>query len=121
MLESTFESRLRRAVNRMGCICGHAGSLLGPGTPDVLVLHKGFAGFLELKIEGRPLKITQAPAHELLRARGYKVWVVRYYSKWAKDRVQIDENTFEIKGSNVKEMAKKAIDKLFNCKQINPE
>lgn len=77
MLEKEIEMHLVRAVKNMG---GRAIKFTSPGfdgMPDRLVLLPGGrCGFVEVKAPGRKPRALQLVRHEILRALGFKAYVL---------------------------------------------
>ena len=77
MLEQEIEMQLVRAVKNMG---GRAVKFTSPGfdgMPDRLVLLPGGkCGFVEVKAPGKKPRALQQVRHEMLRALGFKVYVL---------------------------------------------
>jgi hypothetical protein len=77
MLEKEIEMQLARAVKKMG---GRAVKFTSPGfdgMPDRLVLLPGGkCGFVEVKAPGKKPRALQRVRHEMLRALGFKVYVL---------------------------------------------
>ena len=77
MLEKEIEMQLVRAVKKMG---GRAVKFTSPGfdgMPDRLVLLPGGkCGFVEVKAPGKRMRALQRVRHEMLKAWGFKVYVL---------------------------------------------
>lgn len=77
MLEQEIEQQLVRAVKKMG---GRAVKFMSPGfdgMPDRLVLLPGGkCGFVEVKAPGKKPRALQRVRIEMLRAWGFKVYVL---------------------------------------------
>ncbi len=77
MLEKEIEMQLMKAVKKMG---GRAVKFMSPGfdgMPDRLVLLPGGkCGFVEVKAPGKKPRALQVVRHEMLRAWGFKVYVL---------------------------------------------
>ncbi len=77
MLEKEIEMQLVRAVKNMG---GRAVKFTSPGfdgMPDRLVLLPGGrCGFVEVKAPGKRLRALQRVRHEMLKALGFKAYVL---------------------------------------------
>ena len=77
MREQEIEQQLVRAVRQMG---GRAVKFMSPGfdgMPDRLVLLPGGkCGFVEVKAPGKKPRALQQVRHEMLRALGFKVYVL---------------------------------------------
>ncbi len=75
--EKTIESRLVRAVKRMG---GLAPKFVSPGldgVPDrIVLLPGGKAAFIELKADGKKLRPLQERRKKQIEALGFKVYCV---------------------------------------------
>ncbi len=77
MREKEIELQLVRAVKKMG---GRAVKFMSPGfdgMPDRLVLLPGGkCGFVEVKAPGKKPRALQRVRHEMLKAWGFKVYVL---------------------------------------------
>ena len=77
MLEKEIEMQLVKAVRKMG---GRAVKFMSPGfdgMPDRLVLLPGGkCGFVEVKAPGKKPRALQLVRHEMLKAWGFKVYVL---------------------------------------------
>jgi len=77
MLEKEIEMQLMKAVKKMG---GRAVKFMSPGfdgMPDRLVLLPGGkCGFVEVKAPGKKPRALQLVRHEMLKALGFKVYVL---------------------------------------------
>jgi len=77
MREQEIEHQLVRAVKKMG---GRAVKFMSPGfdgMPDRLVLLPGGkCGFVEVKAPGKKPRALQLVRHEMLKALGFKVYVL---------------------------------------------
>jgi len=77
MLEKEIELQLARAVKKKG---GRAVKFISPGfdgMPDRLVLLPGGkCGFVEVKAPGKRLRALQRVRHEMLKALGFKAYVL---------------------------------------------
>ena len=77
MLEKEIELQLVIAVKKMG---GRAVKFISPGfdgMPDRLVLLPGGrCGFVEVKAPGKRMRALQRVRHEMLRALGFKAYVL---------------------------------------------
>jgi len=77
MREQEIELQLVRAVKKMG---GRAVKFMSPGfdgMPDRLVLLPGGkCGFVEVKAPGKKPRALQLVRHEMLKALGFKVYVL---------------------------------------------
>ena len=77
MREKEIELRLVKAVKKMG---GRAVKFMSPGfdgMPDRLVLLPGGkCGFVEVKAPGKKRRALQVVRHEMLKAWGFKVYVL---------------------------------------------
>ena len=77
MLEKEIEMQLMKAVKKMG---GRAVKFMSPGfdgMPDRLVLLPGGkCGFVEVKAPGKKPRALQVVRHEMLKAWGFKVYVL---------------------------------------------
>jgi len=77
MLEKEIEMQLMKAVKQMG---GRAVKFMSPGfdgMPDRLVLLPGGkCGFVEVKAPGKKPRALQLVRHEMLKALGFKVYVL---------------------------------------------
>lgn len=77
MLEKEIELQLVIAVKKMG---GRAVKFISPGfdgMPDRLVLLPGGkCGFVEVKAPGKKMRALQRVRHEMLRAMGFKAYVL---------------------------------------------
>jgi len=77
MLEKEIEMQLARAVRKMG---GRAVKFISPGfdgMPDRLVLLPGGkCGFVEVKAPGKRMRALQRVRHEMLKALGFKAYVL---------------------------------------------
>jgi hypothetical protein len=77
MLEKEIELQLVMAVKKMG---GRAVKFTSPGfdgMPDRLVLLPGGkCGFVEVKAPGKRLRALQRVRHEMLKALGFKAYVL---------------------------------------------
>jgi hypothetical protein len=77
MLEKEIEMQLMKAVKKMG---GRAVKFMSPGfdgMPDRLVLLPGGKyGFVEVKAPGKKPRALQVVRHEMLKAWGFKVYVL---------------------------------------------
>jgi hypothetical protein len=77
MLEKEIEMQLVRAVKKKG---GRAVKFTSPGfdgMPDRLVLLPGGkCGFVEVKAPGKRLRALQRVRHEMLKALGFKAYVL---------------------------------------------
>jgi len=77
MREQEIEQQLVRAVKKMG---GRAVKFMSPGfdgMPDRLVLLPGGkCGFVEVKAPGKKPRALQLVRHEMLKALGFKVYVL---------------------------------------------
>lgn len=77
MLEKEIEMQLVRSVKKMG---GRAVKFTSPGfdgMPDRLVLLPGGrCGFVEVKAPGRKPRALQVVRHEMLKALGFKAYVL---------------------------------------------
>jgi hypothetical protein len=77
MREKEIELRLVKAVKKMG---GRAVKFMSPGfdgMPDRLVLLPGGkCGFVEVKAPGKKPRALQVVRHEMLKAWGFKVYVL---------------------------------------------
>ena len=77
MLEQEIEKQLVRAVKKMG---GRAVKFMSPGfdgMPDRLVLLPGGkCGFVEVKAPGKKPRALQVVRHEMLKALGFKAYVL---------------------------------------------
>ena len=77
MREQEIEQQLVRAVKKMG---GRAVKFTSPGfdgMPDRLVLLPGGkCGFVEVKAPGKKPRALQRVRHEMLKAWGFKVYVL---------------------------------------------
>ena len=77
MLEKVIEMQLMKAVKKMG---GRAVKFMSPGfdgMPDRLVLLPGGkCGFVEVKAPGKKPRALQVVRHEMLRAMGFKAYVL---------------------------------------------
>ncbi len=77
MLEQEIEQQLVKAVKKMG---GRAVKFISPGLdgmPDRLVLLPGGrCGFVEVKAPGKKMRALQQVRHDMLKAWGFKVYVL---------------------------------------------
>ena len=77
MLEQEIEKQLVMAVKKMG---GRAVKFMSPGfdgMPDRLVLLPGGkCGFVEVKAPGKRMRALQRVRHEMLKALGFKAYVL---------------------------------------------
>ncbi|PKL12458.1 MAG: nuclease [Spirochaetae bacterium HGW-Spirochaetae-8] len=77
MLEKEIEMQLVRTVKQMG---GRAVKFISPGfdgMPDRLVLLPGGkCGFVEVKAPGKKPRALQLVRHEMLKALGFKTYVL---------------------------------------------
>ena len=77
MLEKEIELQLVIAVKKMG---GRAVKFISPGfdgMPDRLVLLPGGrCGFVEVKAPGKRMRALQRVRHEMLKALGFKAYVL---------------------------------------------
>ena len=77
MREKEIELQLVRAVKKMG---GRAVKFMSPGfdgMPDRLVLLPGGkCGFVEVKAPGKKIRALQRVRHEMLKALGFKAYVL---------------------------------------------
>ena len=77
MIEKEIEMQLVRAVRKMG---GRAVKFTSPGfdgMPDRLVLLPGGrCGFVEVKAPGKKMRALQRVRHEMLKALGFKAYVL---------------------------------------------
>ena len=77
MLEQEIEKQLVMAVKKMG---GRAVKFMSPGfdgMPDRLVLLPGGkCGFVEVKAPGKKPRALQVVRHEMLKALGFKAYVL---------------------------------------------
>jgi hypothetical protein len=77
MLEKEIELQLVMAVKKMG---GRAVKFTSPGfdgMPDRLVLLPGGrCGFVEVKAPGKRMRALQRVRHEMLKALGFKAYVL---------------------------------------------
>jgi hypothetical protein len=77
MLEKEIELQLARAVKKKG---GRAVKFTSPGfdgMPDRMVLLPGGrCGFVEVKAPGKKPRALQVVRHEMLRALGFKAYVL---------------------------------------------
>jgi len=77
LLEKEIELQLVMAVKKMG---GRAVKFISPGfdgMPDRLVLLPGGkCGFVEVKAPGKKMRALQRVRHEMLRAMGFKAYVL---------------------------------------------
>jgi hypothetical protein len=77
MIEKEIELQLARAVKKMG---GRAVKFTSPGfdgMPDRLVLLPGGrCGFVEVKAPGKRMRALQQVRHEMLKALGFKAYVL---------------------------------------------
>ena len=77
MLEQEIEKQLVMAVKKMG---GRAVKFMSPGfdgMPDrLLLLPGGTCGFVEVKAPGKKPRALQLVRHEMLKAWGFKVYVL---------------------------------------------
>lgn len=77
MLEIEIEMQLVRAVKKKG---GRAVKFISPGfdgMPDRLVLLPGGkCGFVEVKAPGKRMRALQRVRHEMLKALGFKAYVL---------------------------------------------
>lgn len=77
MLEKEIELQLVKVVKKMG---GRAVKFMSPGfdgMPDRLVLLPGGrCGFVEVKAPGKKIRALQRVRHEMLKALGFKAYVL---------------------------------------------
>ncbi len=77
MREKEIELRLVKAVKKMGGRAVKFTSIGFDGMPDRLVLLPGGkCGFVEVKAPGKKPRALQLVRHEMLRALGFKVYVL---------------------------------------------
>jgi len=77
MLEKTLECKLIKAVKKTGGICPKFVSPGIDGMPDRLILLPGGRlAFIEVKAPGCKPRPLQVRRHEVLRALGFKVFVL---------------------------------------------
>ena len=77
MREKTIEGKLVRTVKSAGGICPKFVSPGLDGMPDrIVLLPGGHMAFVEVKAPGRKPRPLQTARHRLLRALGFKVYVL---------------------------------------------
>jgi len=77
MREKTVEQKLVSAVKKVGGVCPKFVSPGYDGMPDRLVLMpEGHIAFVEVKAPGETPRPLQTSRHRLLRALGFRVYVL---------------------------------------------